>query len=128
MIRWLHSCFWPANVSGRSERYSGFEKVRPAFAKQLHHLGQRRVLEAGAEVIKPMPADHSTRGSHYSPILQKKVVTRLLVTLQDTKIGSKLFLTGFNYKHLGGLSSRTWDLSFALKLPSRLGKNSKARA
>lgn len=101
---------------------------RPAFAKQLDHLGQRRVLEAGAEVIKPMPADHSTGGSHYSPILQKKVVTRLLVTLQDTKIGSKLFLTGFNYKHHGGLSSRTWDLSFALKFPSRLGKISKARA
>lgn len=53
---------------------------------------QRRLPEAGFEVIKLILTAHSTEGGSYSPILQK-IVPCLLLTLQDIKIGTEIILT-----------------------------------
>lgn len=63
---WVPQQFW----EGRDQR---FLSSCITSGRLLHHKGQRRLLEAGIEVIKPVPADHSTGGSHYSPILQKRL-------------------------------------------------------
>lgn len=69
---------------------------------KLHHMMQGSLAKSWLESSSAdLPADHSTR-SHYSPILQK-VVLSLLLTFQDIKIRKKLILTEINYKHQGGL-------------------------
>lgn len=68
----------------------------------LHHDAEKVVGSWFGSNSVALPTDHSTGGSHYSPVLQM-VAPCLLLTLEHSKMRRKRILTEINCKHQGGL-------------------------